>query len=170
MQKYLWDLLWELGLAFCSTWPSTQVSSPTSIIFCYVDINVILKRIGTHVRWYLQTSELSMAEIAWVDLKWLLTCVYWRLEPLHTWDWEPMTIIFQALSLVENAEPVQVHFSLRLRDQRSMWMQYWCKVYMGSYMASNISRHLNYFPKLPLGGRPNTKPLGDHGTSNAHNR
>ena len=29
--------------------------------------------------------------------------------------------------------------------------------------------HLDYFPKPPLGGRPNTKP-GDHGTPNAHNR
>ena len=28
----------------------------------------------------------------------------------------------------------------------------------------------NYFQKPPLGGRPNTKPLGDHGTQNAHNR
>ena len=27
--------------------------------------------------------------------------------------------------------------------------------------------HLDYFPKSPLGGRPNTK-LGDHGTPNAH--
>jgi hypothetical protein len=30
--------------------------------------------------------------------------------------------------------------------------------------------HLDCFQKPPLGGRPNTKPLGDHGTSNAHNR
>ena len=29
--------------------------------------------------------------------------------------------------------------------------------------------HLDYFQKLPLGGRPNTK-LGEHGTLNAHNR
>ena len=28
--------------------------------------------------------------------------------------------------------------------------------------------HLDYFQKLPLGGRPNTKPR-DHGTLNAHN-
>ena len=38
-------------------------------------------------------------------------------------------------------EPVRVHFTLRLRDQRSMWMQdgCGCKVYMDSYMASNRS-------------------------------
>ena len=30
--------------------------------------------------------------------------------------------------------------------------------------------HLDYFQKPPLGGRPNTKPLGDHDTPNAHNR
>ena len=59
--------------------------------------------------------------------------------PLHTRDWEPMTITLQALSLVEKTEPVQVCFTLRLRDQRSMWMQDGCKVYMDSYMASNGS-------------------------------
>ena len=30
--------------------------------------------------------------------------------------------------------------------------------------------HLDYFPKPSLGGRSNTKPSGDHGTPNAHNR
>jgi hypothetical protein len=30
--------------------------------------------------------------------------------------------------------------------------------------------HLDYIQKLSLGGRPNTKPSGDHGTPNAHNR
>ena len=43
--------------------------------------------------------------------------------PLRTPDWGPVTIALQALSLVENVEPVQVHFTLRLRDQRSKWMQ-----------------------------------------------
>jgi hypothetical protein len=47
--------------------------------------------------------------------------------PLHTRDWGPVTIILQALSLVEKPEPVQVRFTLRLRDQRSMWMQDGCK-------------------------------------------
>ena len=37
------------------------------------------------------------------------------------------------------AEPVQVRFTLRLRDQQSTWMQGGCKVYMGSYVASNGS-------------------------------
>jgi hypothetical protein len=30
--------------------------------------------------------------------------------------------------------------------------------------------HLDYFQKSPLGGRPDTKPMGDHGTPHAHNR
>ena len=60
-------------------------------------------------------------------------------RPPHTRDWEPVTIILQALSLVEKAEPVQVRFTLRLRHQRSMWMQDGCRVYMNSYMASNGS-------------------------------
>ena len=44
---------------------------------------------------------------------------------------------FKQFSLVNKAEMVQVHFTLRLRDQRSMWMQDGYKVYMDSYMASN---------------------------------
>ena len=48
-------------------------------------------------------------------------------------------LYLQALSLVEKVEPVQVRFTLRLRDQRSMWMQDGCKVYMDSYMALNGS-------------------------------
>ena len=61
------------------------------------------------------------------------------LGPLHTRDWEPMTITLHALSLVEKAEPVQVRFTLRLRDQRNMWMQDGCKVYMVPYTTSNRS-------------------------------
>ena len=39
----------------------------------------------------------------------------------------------------KKVEPVQLRFTLRLRDQQSMWMQDGCKVYMDSYMASNGS-------------------------------
>ena len=59
--------------------------------------------------------------------------------PLHTQDWEPVTITRQALSLVDKAEPVQVRFTLCSRDQRSKWMQDECKVYMVSYMTLNGS-------------------------------
>jgi hypothetical protein len=59
--------------------------------------------------------------------------------PLHTRDWEPVTITLQALSLVEKPEPVQVRFTLCLRDQRSMWLQDGCKVHMDIFMASNGS-------------------------------
>ena len=61
------------------------------------------------------------------------------LGPLHAQDWELVTMTLQALSLVEKAEPVQVRFTLRLRDQWSMWMQDGCKVYMDSYTTSNAS-------------------------------
>ena len=37
------------------------------------------------------------------------------------------------------AEPVQVRFTLHLRDQRSSWMQDGCEVYIEPYMASNRS-------------------------------
>ena len=41
--------------------------------------------------------------------------------------------------MVEKAELVQVHFTLRLRDQRSMCMQDECKVYADFYKTSNGS-------------------------------
>ena len=45
----------------------------------------------------------------------------------------------QALSLVEKVELVQVHFTLHLGDQRSMWRQGGCTVYIDFFMASNGS-------------------------------
>ena len=57
----------------------------------------------------------------------------------------------------ENAEPVQVCFTLHLRDQRSMWMQDGCKVYADSYMATHGSCFMvtwiifkNYFLEVGL--------------------
>ena len=93
------------------------------------------------------------------------------LGSLDTQDWVPVTFALQALSLVEKAEPVQVCFTLRLRDQRTKWMQDGCKVYMDSYMASIELCFMvtwTIFQKPPLGGRPNTKP-GDHGNPKYHN-
>jgi hypothetical protein len=49
-------------------------------------------------------------------------------------------------------------------------MQDGCKVYMDCYMASNGSWFMVtwiIFQKPSFGGRPNTKPLGDHGIPNA---
>ena len=95
-----------------------------------------------------------------------------NLGPLHTRDREPVTGTFQALSLVEKAEPVQVRFMLRLRDQRRMWMQDGCKVYMDSYMAPNGSRFMvtwinfrNHLLEVGL-----TQNREDHSTPNVHNR
>ena len=54
----------------------------------------------------------------------------------------------------------------------SISMQDGCKVYLDSYTASNGSCVMvtrTIFQKRPLGGRPHTKPPGDHGTPNAHN-
>jgi hypothetical protein len=62
---------------------------------------------------------------------------YYR--PLHTRDRLPMAIALRALPLVEKAEQVHVRFTWCLRDQRSMWVQDGCKVYMDPYMASNGS-------------------------------
>ena len=54
-------------------------------------------------------------------------------------------------------------------------MQDGCKVYMDSYIVKSqgiewimFHGHFGLISKLPLGGKPNTKPR-DHGTLNAHN-
>ena len=92
--------------------------------------------------------------------------LYMIMATSHTRDWEPMTITLPALSLAENAEPVQVRFALHSRNQWSMWMQDGCTVYMDFYITiewMTFHDHLNYVQKPPLESRPNTKP-GDHGT------
>ena len=85
-----------------------------------------------------------------------------------------MTIALQALTLVEKAEPIQVHFALRLKDHRSMWMQGGCKLVKSTWIPTwhqlnCVSWSLGLFSLGPVAGRPHTKP-GDHGTPNAHNR
>ena len=50
----------------------------------------------------------------------LLLYTLLTLGPFHTRDLEPMTIPLQAPSLVEKTELVQIRFTLRLRDQRTM--------------------------------------------------
>ena len=88
------------------------------------------------------------------------------LGPLHTWDWQPMTFTLQALSLVEKVEPVKFASHYAWGTNRVyMWVQDGCKV---EWIMFHI--HLDYSYKPPLGGRPTTKPMGDHGNPNAHNR
>ena len=60
------------------------------------------------------------------------------LRPLHTRDWVPVTIPLHALALVGKVGPVQVRFTLHLRDQWSKRMQEGCKVYMDSYKLHGI--------------------------------
>ena len=84
-----------------------------------------------------------------------------------------MTITLQALSLVEKVEPVQVCFTLRLRDQWCMWMhEDGYKVYMNFYRASNGSWFMvnwtifkNRLLEVGL-----TQNRETHGIPNAHNR
>ena len=76
---------------------------------------------------------------------------------LHTWDWEPVTIALHALSLVKKAEPVQVRFfTLRLRDQRSMWVNarwMWSlQAFLRGIEWIMFHGHLDYFKKSSLGG------------------
>ena len=89
---------------------------------------------------YLWKQQLGMKDVyIWMSREGSLWVSVTKDHFTHKRDWEPVTGTLQALSLVEKAEPVQVRFTLRLRDQRSMWMQDGCKVYMDSYMASNGS-------------------------------
>jgi hypothetical protein len=69
---------------------------------------------------------------------WFISSII-KLGPLHTRDWQPVINTLQPLSLVEKAEPVQVRFTLCLRDHNRMWMQDESQVYMDSYMASSGS-------------------------------
>ena len=93
-----------------------------------------------------------------------------HLGPLHTRDWEPVTITLQALSLVEKAEPVQVRFTRGTNGECE------CKMDVKSLHGvlhgikwMMFHGHLDYFQKPSLGGRPKTKS-GDRSTPNAHNR
>ena len=79
-----------------------------------------------------------------------------------------MTIKLQEFSLVEKEEPVKVRFTLRLRDQHSMWKQDGYKVYMDSHIASNgscfmVTRNIFQNHLLEIGLTQN------HGTLNACN-
>jgi hypothetical protein len=92
----------------------------------------------------------------------------------HTHEAEsPGPFTLQALSLVEKVEPVQLRFTLRLRDQRREYVNArWMSSLHGFLRGIEwimLHSHLDYFQKPPLGDRPNTKPR-DHGTPNAHNR
>jgi hypothetical protein len=84
-----------------------------------------------------------------------------------------VTIKLQALSLVEKAEPLHVHFTLHLRNQQSMWMQDGCKVHMDFYMASNGScimvTWIIFKNDLLEGGLTQNRE-SIYGTPNAHNR
>ena len=89
-------------------------------------------------RYYYRNNILYIVEF-W-DSKGHFTHETITLQPLSLVE-EPMGITLQALSLVEEAEPVRVrYFTLvRLRDQRSVWMQGGCKVYVDLYVAFNGS-------------------------------
>ena len=173
VHQFYFDICKFLSLlSFNKTSNSLAVSS----ILPQLLTNVKLKTKITYVSYDFPLSSRVVAELSHWEQgfihPWTILDIFFPLlGPLHTRDWEPVTMAFQALSLVEKAEPVQVRFTLRLRDWRSMWMQDGCKVHVDSYMASNGSCFMVTWTiqKSPLGGRSNTK-LGDHGTLNTHHR
>ena len=79
----------------------------------------------------------------------------------------------QALSLVGKAEPVQVRFTLCLRDRWSYVNVRWMSSFLHGFLHGiewvMFHGHLDCFLELSLGGRFNIK-LRDHGILNAHNR
>ena len=92
--------------------------------------------------------------------------------PLHTWDWGPVTITLQALSLVEKGRPSPSSLHTTLEEPteyvNARWMQSLHGLLHGIEWIM-FHGHLDYFLKPPLRGRPNTKPR-DCGTPNIHNR
>ena len=79
--------------------------------------------------------------------RWEICSVH--LGPLHTWDWEPMTIPLQALSLVEKQEPVQVRFTLHWgtngvcewrMDVKSTWIPTWHQMDHVSWLLGLFSK------------------------------
>ena len=87
-------------------------------------------------RWHLPVQMGPTNRRLWVrDFQSLI------IRPLHTQGWEPVSpwpLHFKH-SHWWKGRAGQVRFTLRLRDQRSKWMQHGYKVYMDSYMASNGS-------------------------------
>jgi hypothetical protein len=64
-----------------------------------------------------------------------------------------VTLTLQALSLVEKAKSVQIRFTLRLRDQWSMWMKDGCKSLHGFLHGIKwimFHGHLDYLLKTTL--------------------
>ena len=100
-------ILWSPELARFHNWNHSLKISDDAISFLFYFILLY--------NWSAETLPKHL-EIRRSHLNCLLT------NRLHTWDWEPVTITLQALSLVEKAELVQVCVTQRLRDQRSMWM------------------------------------------------
>ena len=71
-----------------------------------------------------------------------------------------MNIALRAFSLVEKVNRVQVASHYVWGTNGSKWIQDGCKVYMGSYMASNGSCFMAtwiIFKKIPLGCRSNIR-------------
>jgi hypothetical protein len=100
----------------------------------------------------------------------------------HTWDWELLTIALLALSLVENAEPVQVRYFTLSYAWGTNGVSECCKVDVKVYvdffyMASNgscfitvtwtiLKNHL-----LEVGLRQNRETMAhDHGIMNVQHR
>ena len=105
-------------------------------------------------------------EVSWDGL-WTLSFGLSQFHGHSSWlVCEVALIALQALSLVENVEPVQVCCTLRLRDHRNKGMQDGCKVYV-AYMDMCFMITWTIFTPS-LGSRPSTKPR-DHGTSKSHN-
>ena len=81
----------------------------------------------------------------------------------------PWPLHFKHSHWWKNAEPVQVRFTLHLRDQQSMWIQDGCNVHMDFYMSSNGSCFMVtwiIFKNHLLEVDTNQE---DHGTPKTHN-
>ena len=118
-------------------WHKIPTNHETLSMVCHVgshdDFSFTIISFGTSGLHLLVWSELGQSQSFWPkrDLRTQWATSHTRLRARDQYTSSTHT--------GGKAEPVQVRFTPRLRDQQSKWMQDGCEVYINSYMASNRS-------------------------------
>jgi len=107
---------------------TTYVNNITSTLFLQVSLRSWLQWRVAHRRTVVNSSQMWSLILTYI----IRGCFTRKTE-------SPWPLHFKHSHWWNKVEPVQVCFTLPLRDQRSMWMQHGHKVYMDSYVASNGS-------------------------------
>jgi len=142
-------------LAFCCSFPGLSFPSfPVFLGMRYVGVQWLgffmfsnfFSIIFTQYNWCC-ISKSTMKDVQKSDLKHDFPCFratsHTRLRARDHYTWNTL------IGGKDRVGPSSLNKS-RLRDQRSMWMQYGCKVYMDFYMASNGSCFKNHLLEVGL--------------------